>query len=145
MRQLDLDLTPADRYLNTPEGRVYREFVDGFHYAVTDFSRGGSSRDIESQRNATTKVERLADANLVGSRDYMGKHCPVLDLDVPALLVPSSTVGNNHLYIRKPMSWHHYTMLLQTLCYVGLLEDGYVGASLNVHEQTFARTPWTKK
>jgi hypothetical protein len=146
MRQLDFDLTPADRYLNTPEGRVYREMVSGFHWAELSFSKGRSRDKDNDHEFVNVYVERLADANAVGSFDrVLGMHCPVLDLDVPAMLVPSSTPGNNHLYIRKPMPWHQYSMLLQTLSYVGILEEGYTGASVERHHESFARTPWTRK
>jgi hypothetical protein len=144
MRILDLDLTPADQYLATPAGREYRQFVSGFHWADIAFSRGGS-KDRDNDHDVRRSVERLADANAVGSQCEFGMHCPVLDLDVPALLVPSSTPGNTHLYIRKPMPWPAYTMLLQTLSYVGILESGYVGAALERHNETFVRTPWTRK
>lgn len=145
MRVLDFDMTPGERWLSTAEGRQYREFVAGFHWAEIEFSRGKSSDRNNDHDVTRPQVERLAEANVVGSRDQYGMHCPVLDFDVPALLVPSSTVGNSHLYIRKPMPWHQYSMLLQTLSYVGILEEGYVGAAVERHHESFARTPWTRK
>lgn len=145
MRILDLDVTPAQQYFATPAGRQYQQFVTDFHWVELAFSKG-RSRDRDNDHDVrNSKVERLADANAVGSRGVSGYHCPVLDIDVPALLVPSSTAGNTHLYIRKPMPWHHYTYLLQTLGYVGILEEGYVGAALERHNETFVRTPWTRK
>lgn len=146
-RVLDLgERTPADEYLWSPEGRLYREFVNGeFHWAQLAFSKGGSKEPDNNHDVVDPDVQRLADANAIGSLGKWGMHCPVLDFDVPALLVPSSTVGNSHLYIRKPMPWHHYTMLLQTLSYVGILEEGYVGAALERHNETYVRTPWTRK
>jgi hypothetical protein len=145
-RVLDLEVTPAQRYLVTPVGQRYREFVNGeFHWVQLSFSKG-RSRDIDNSHEVLDPdVQRLANANAIGSQSKRGMHCPVLDIDVPALLVPSSTVGNSHLYIRKPMPWHHYSMLLQTLSYVGILEEGYVGAALERHNETFVRTPWTRK
>jgi hypothetical protein len=142
---LDLDVTPAQQYLVTPDGQRYRKFVDGgFHWAQIDFGKGSSKDRDNGHRMVNQRVERPANANAVGSQIEYGLHCPVLDIDVPALLVPSSTVDHSHLYIRKPMPWHHYSMLLQTLSYVGILEEGYVGASL-ARQETFVRTPWTRK
>jgi hypothetical protein len=53
-------------------------------------------------------------------------HTIMLDLDVPATLVPSSTPGHSHLYIDVP------------------LEDGYVSASIE-RGHTALRLPGVKK
>lgn len=71
-------------------------------------------------------------------------HAPVLDIDVPAFLVPSSTPGHSHLYIDQPMHWDQYAELLKALGYAGVLEPGYVGASL-AREHTAVRLPWVRK
>ena len=71
------------------------------------------------------------DANLVSSALPDGRHAPVLDLDVPAKMIPSSTEGHHHLYIDVPMTWRKYKKLLRTLGKVGILEPGYVGASIS--------------
>lgn len=73
-----------------------------------------------------------------------GMHAPVLDIDVPAFLVPSSTYGHSHLYIDAPMQWERYAELLKALGDAGVLEPGYVGASL-ARKHTAVRLPWVRK
>jgi hypothetical protein len=85
-----------------------------------------------------------ADANLISSKCLDGEHRPVLDFDIPARYVPSSTAGHGHLYIDKPMSWENYQILLRTLKLVGILEPGYVDAALR-RGATFVRPPGVLK
>lgn len=73
-----------------------------------------------------------------------GDHKPVLDLDMPVKVVPSSTPGHNHLYIDKEMPWEDYELLLRALAAVGLIEPGYLKASLEL-KHTSVRLPWVKK
>lgn len=87
----------------------------------------------------------LSEANLVCSdRRADDLHIPILDLDMNAMLLPSSTPGHHHLYIDKPMTWENYQKLLDVLAEVGILEPGYVGVSKR-RKRTQVRTPWTKK
>jgi len=44
-------------------------------------------------------------ANVVSSLLTNGNHAPCIDLDVPAMLVPSSTPGHSHLYIDIEVPW----------------------------------------
>lgn len=69
-------------------------------------------------------------ANLVSSLTERGLHAPVLDLDFPARLVPSSTPGHFHLYLDVEMAWEVYEKLLGALAEAGVLESGYVHAML---------------
>ena len=71
-------------------------------------------------------------------------HKPVLDLDIPAVLLPSSTEGHFHLYIDKEMSWKSYKKLLTVLAEVGVIEKGYLRASV-ARKHTAVRLPWIKK
>jgi hypothetical protein len=71
-------------------------------------------------------------------------HTPVLDIDIPATLIPSSTPGKNHLYFNCPMSWDQYTKLLDVMAEVGILEPGYVSASKK-RGFTAVRLPWIRK
>lgn len=65
-------------------------------------------------------------ANLVSSLTYNGRHAPVIDLDVPARLVPSKTPGHSHLYIDHEMEWSVYLELLQALAKNSIVESNYV-------------------
>ncbi|MFE7797005.1 hypothetical protein [Nocardia sp. NPDC057440] len=91
-------------------------------------------------------ADKLEDANLVSSkvRDSEDRHILALDIDFPAMLVPSSTPGHHHLYIDKEMSWPQLELVLQTLSYAGIIEEGYAAASIERH-QTNLRTPWERK
>jgi hypothetical protein len=71
-------------------------------------------------------------------------HKLVLDIDLPAKLLPSSTEGHFHLFIDKEIPKGPYFDLLRALHAAGIIEDGYLGAS----EQrgfTSVRLPWIKK
>jgi hypothetical protein len=94
------------------------------------------------------------EANLLGSYctaryDQKGKeieaiHMPVLDIDFPCELIPSSTPGHFHLLIDRPMEWSQYKQLLNALANAGIIEYGYAKASLN-HGGSFIRKPGIHK
>jgi hypothetical protein len=86
-------------------------------------------------------------ANVYGSRvdpiypgDTQEWHAPALDIDFPARLLPSSTEGHFHLYLDKIMYWEDYAKLLRVMAEVGILEQGYVTASLE-RKMTCLRKP----
>lgn len=78
------------------------------------------------------------EANLIGSLTDDGRHMPVIDLDVPVSLLPSSTEGHSHLYIDTPMSWWRYRMLLRRLHKAGIIETGFYEMSIK-RKQSFLR------
>lgn len=87
----------------------------------------------------------LHDATLVTSRvQGSRKHKVVLDLDMDAALVPSTTPGHFHLYIDKEMDWYHYANLLRALAQVGIIERGFAEASISKGYSS-VRPPWVKK
>jgi hypothetical protein len=71
-------------------------------------------------------------------------HIPVLDIDMPCALYPSSTEGKYHLYIDAPMSWEDYQRLLVVLASVGIIESGFANASI-AEGYSAVRLPWVKK
>lgn len=71
-------------------------------------------------------------------------HAPVLDFDFPCELWPSTTLNHHHLVINKTMTWSQYRLLLTAMEMAGLLEEGYVSASLQ-RGYTAIRTPGEKK
>lgn len=86
-----------------------------------------------------------AEANLVTSATGVGDwHLPVLDLDVPHRLEPSSTAGHSHLYIDVPVEWRTYVKLLDALADAGIVERGYVEAS-KAKGATMVRKPGVTK
>lgn len=90
-------------------------------------------------------------ANLIGSGTGIHEigsgeeyHLPVFDFDFECALVPSSTKGHYHLYLEKPVPWRHYRRLLKSMEKAGLLQKGWVKASLK-RKFTSVRPPWVKK
>jgi hypothetical protein len=120
--------------------------------ALSDFGEDGVEQldfDVElSDANVITSIagdptpfKRLKDVDEDMRRRY---HYPVLDLDIPARLIPSSTSGHSHLYIDKLLSWSQYKELLTALANAGIIEDGYAGASI-ARGHTAVRLPWVTK
>lgn len=98
--------------------------------------------------NETVTTENLAKAEVVTSEAVghwrKNMHRPVLDIDFPAAVIPSTTPGHGHLYIDKPMTWDQYERLLNVLAEVGIIEQGYANASIE-RQHTAVRLPWVKK
>lgn len=112
----------------------------------------GVEEDYDGERRRAEVVDKLADANVITSKEAAyangGEesdfHKIVLDLDVPATLVPSSTGGHFHLYIDYDLHWDDYVELLEVLAKIELVEEGYVEASKR-EGYTSARLPWVRK
>ncbi len=83
-------------------------------------------------------------ANVVSSLLTNGKHAPAIDLDVPAILVPSSTPGHSHLYIDHELSWKDYLRVLRVLTDVRIVELGILQAAER-RGTTLLRLPHVKK
>jgi len=54
---------------------------------------------------------------------------PVIDVDVPIYVLPSSTHGHYHLYIDKEMTRGQLLDMLTAMSKAGVVEPGYVSAS----------------
>lgn len=101
-------------------------------------------RNVEvcrDQANAVSSV--VADQKPYGD-DFELWHAPVLDIDVPAQLIPSSTAGHGHLYIDVAMPWPMYEKLLRVLAECGVIEQGYADVSI-MRGATYVRTPENRK
>lgn len=86
-----------------------------------------------------------AGANVVSSeRIDSDRHAVLLDLDLPAYLVPSSTPGHSHLYIDVDVPQDDYFDLLDVLARCGVVEPGYA-ASSKAKGGTYLRLPWVKR
>lgn len=127
------------------QGQVL-EHVDGLDGEYD----GDQFRDVGTEPDKSNVITSRVDkhpANPVDAkyRDaHRDLHKPVLDIDLPVTLVPSSTAGHYHLYIDKAMSWDTYVNLLVALGQAGILEEGYVAASME-RGYTAARLPWVRK
>lgn len=87
----------------------------------------------------------ITESNVVSSRLRANDHHKVvIDLDMDAVLLPSSTPGHHHLIVDKTMPWADYQKLLEALKDAGLIQEGYYKASIN-RGASVIRTPWTKK
>jgi hypothetical protein len=84
------------------------------------------------------------EANLVSSLTESGLQAPIIDLDFPARLVPSSTPGHAHLYIDVEMPWWRYFLLLTGFVLSGTMGSGYYMHSLR-RKMTMVRKPDVKK
>jgi hypothetical protein len=66
-------------------------------------------------------------ATMVTSRlDWSGRHKPVIDIDLPCMLVPSTQPGHFHLYIDKEMTWDNFVAILEALERAGVVGKGFV-------------------
>lgn len=118
-------------------------------FKVTRWVAGGStSAEVEHTDREETELDK---ADVVSSLRPDGRHTVVLDIDHPAWLVKSTTPGHYHLYIdvTQPngtagINWADYSYLLHALGRAGVIEDGYVNASLQ-RGHTDVRLPWVKK
>lgn len=97
--------------------------------------------DNDNEAGYRQEVE-YSEANLVGSKTDLedGGHLPVIDLDLPCHLEPSTTPDHYHLYINKVVSWDKYVNLLNALRDAGLVSEKYVDMSVK-RGQTFVRRP----
>jgi len=119
-------------------------------WKVTQFAKDSDGMQfLEDDREPADITEG---ANVVSSQittpSWMTEkhpyHAVLLDLDVPAHLVPSSTHGHSHLYIDVSVPEPTYFKLLDALADCGVIERGYATASKN-KGGTFLRMPWVKK
>ena len=112
-----------------------------------DLTRDGEYKEGDDGREVVTD---LSEANVVSSLapDFPTVvypwHRPVLDLDIPAFLVPSSTPGHSHLYIDHEVPDEVFWRLCDALAEAGILQEGYVSASKS-RGYTSVRLPWIKK
>lgn len=142
------------------QSRLRRSFYPDFFVAakglISAFMEtlaGGDSNSFDGEPDRKKILVPLGEANIVGSemvaQDIFGneesrKHKPVLDIDMPLWVKESTTPGHFHLIIDKEMTWQDYRKLLITMQEVGILEKGFVDASIS-RKASWIRTPWTQK
>lgn len=116
--QVILDL--AHEINNTPD-REYK------YVAAVDLPEGEKSKD---QKYEDFKETIGSSPNLVTSILPNGMHAPVIDIDIPCMLVPSSQHGHYHLYIDKEITWAQQVKLLDVLVELDIVEQGYRDAAV---------------
>jgi hypothetical protein len=96
-------------------------------------------RTVTSNLDEATVVTSLVEQKL-----GQGVHKPILDVDIPVKVIPSTTEGHNHLYIDKELTSEQYFKLLDALADAGIIERGYANVSKS-RGYTAVRMPWVKK
>lgn len=134
----------------TDDNAALHPWLHGQLYAEVDFDRprddrygGDNGRLTTSLGEATTVTSVVADSWLATDGGPV-MHRPVLDIDLPVHVTPSSTPGHHHLFIDKQMTWATYSTLLLALVDAGIIERGYAEASID-RGRTDVRLPWIKK
>lgn len=108
-------------------------------------TKWGETSDGPEAENSRQEVTSLDEADIVASESRDGYwHMPILDIDVPITVIPSSTPGHSHLFIGVKTSWVAYSNLLEAMVECGILEPGYVSAS-EARGFTAVRLPWVSK
>jgi hypothetical protein len=127
-----------------PVGKIV-EIEDGEAYSNEVESRG--TTDLMDD-GAEVVTSTIVETHPVDPFDLFGspepRHTIMLDLDVPATLIPSTTPGHSHLYIDVPLEWSKYKILLDALAEAGVIELGYASAS-KARGFSSLRLPWVKK
>jgi hypothetical protein len=110
------------------------------------------SYEQDDRREPTDKLteavcasSRLRDQE-PGRTDETEAHYLMVDLDVQAYLVPSTTPGHSHLYVHTEngVPWRDLVQLLKAMAACGIVESGYASASIE-RRSTTLRLPWIKK
>lgn len=111
-------------------------------FKVTKWDEDSSVTYSQEERESAS----LAEANVSTSirEDRPDHHAVLLDLDVPACLLPSSTPGHSHLYIDVAVPTPTYFQLLDALAAAGVIQHGYANSSKH-RGGTALRLPWVKK
>jgi hypothetical protein len=138
-------------WLSSTTGKQYKKMVTGLRTGVVDFStdsegieKSGDVLRVKKENTALRESNAVCSQHITIGGSKSNYHKPVLDIDVPAMLVPSSTPGHSHLYIDRLVTWDSYAALLKAIAAAGVIQFGYMHASLRC-EGTWVRTPWTRK
>lgn len=134
----------------TPPGEEVEDhslpLVGQMYSYVHEFSSSDDVIEAQKELRPEALTESIENANLITSAiaSNILTHKVVLDLDLPAKLIPSTTPDHYHLYIDHAMPWENYLKLLKVMVECGLVEEGYVGAAER-RGYTGVRLPWVKK
>lgn len=95
---------------------------------------GKSQPDKEPGDYTPTRTEATphgSAADLISSKldDQTNRHVVAIDIDLPCHLIETSP-GKHHLIVEKAMPWDQYRLILVALEAAGIIEPGYLEASL---------------
>lgn len=106
------------------------------------FGEGGDGRKVTTD---LTEAEAISSAYPDAIRPEGDQyHALLLDLDVPAWLIPSTTEGHGHLYVQLAVLDEELWEFLEAAAKIGLVEEGYVSACKS-RGMTSLRAPWVRK
>lgn len=100
-------------------------------------------RPLHEANSFSSRVIKDVFGPLLADRTH-ARHVVAIDLDMDAVLIPTTTPGHHHLIIDKELTWAQYASLLFALWDVGLIQDGYYRACMH-RKASWLRTPWTAK
>jgi hypothetical protein len=72
-------------------------------------------------------------------------HWVMLDLDMDAMLIPSSKSGHHHLYLEHVLDEEQMEKLLTVLVEVGIVNKGVKALQWDVDKELTLRLPWVRK
>jgi hypothetical protein len=98
----------------------------------------------EKSEDATSETANLVTSVAWRSNQGTPIHYPLIDIDMDAALLPSSTKGHHHLYIKQGMSWEAYEKLLVALVEAGIVQYGVLN-NARKNKYTSLRMPHVKK
>jgi hypothetical protein len=153
MRRSELPVALADLLDELKAWKILRwlrgtyEPVDAASLAELERLRADPPEPEEKDREPAEGLDTAHAVSSARERVFSGDdegHAILLDLDVPAWLIESSTPGHSHLYIDVDTTWDNVAELLIALVKCGVIEPGYAAASLR-RRATFLRLPWVEK
>lgn len=107
----------------------------------SDANQDDERIEADLHEDANVVCSRRVDDPWFGSRNL---HSVMLDLDVPAWLVPSSTEGHSHLYVAVSAKEEDYFAFLDAAAKIGVITPTYAEVSKK-KGGTRLRLPWVKK
>jgi hypothetical protein len=111
---------------------------------MLDTYAGNSGRYDTTDPELAQVITSMVQGHTASADLLQRVHRPVLDIDLPAQLVPSSTPGHFHLYLDVEVPHGAYMALLEALAAAGIIERGYCNASRE-RGYTAVRLPWVRK
>lgn len=125
---------------------------DHLTYAV-DFTFDKQTIQDDDAYEVTTASELRHTAPLAESQVWSseiatgpdrGRHVLAIDVDHRCRIIPTSTPGHFHLVIDKVMDWAELQEILVALANAGIVEQGYLDASVR-RRAAHLRLPWVTK
>lgn len=121
--------------------------VERFYYKADILDGYRQNRNVKIVDDEAEANLRSSEVKVAGMKKLLMRfnpssaiHAPALDIDrIHCELKPSSTEGNFHLYIDKPMTWENYKKLLTVLFEVGIIEESFYDLSLR-DKKSYLRT-----